>query len=388
MHTLSIIKGEDPRKMLEDAVKLCGSFSTFFQSKNERILIKPNFGCHRNALTGATTDLRVLGSLIEMLQGEGYSDIVVGDGGMVGYIKINILNYLGVSALGKEYGVPIIDLNRDDGISMKLRSGALVKISKTVLESKVIDLAKLKTHVLTTVSLGIKNLMGCVVGFDKRHVHLHGLDASLASLPHKIKPRLTIIEGLVGMEGRGPVAGKPIESNLIIVGDDVIVADMVASRLMGFDLSRITHIKHAISMASRPYRWEDIKILGTPITKATIRFEPAVPMKLEANPYINRLKHMIRGSSLYPVATSILSSSKMVSNLFIDLGILQEQIDHEPSIRPPRVDKNMCKGCDFCKSACPSDAISISKGKADIDPSKCIKCYCCVEICPHGTITQ
>lgn len=388
MHTVSIIKDHDPHKMLEESLNLIGGISAFFPHKSEKILIKPNFGCHKTALTGATTDLRALAALIQILQSQGYSKIVVGDGGMAGYLKVNILGYLGVPALCKNYGVPVLDLNRDDAVMVKLRSGARVKISKTVLESKVINFAKLKTHVLTTVTLGIKNLLGCVVGSDKREFHLHGLDENLANLPSVVKPRLTIIEGLFGMEGRGPVAGKPKKSNLIVASPDVIAADLVASRLMGFDPFDIRHITCAIKMASRPYRWRDIRILGTPITKAMTPFEAATPIKLEANPYVNRLKHMIRGNPLYPVATTILSYSKAVSTLFKEVGILQEEIDYEPSMWPPRVDKSICRGCALCKNVCPIDAISILNGKANIDPDKCVKCYCCVEICPYSTIAS
>jgi uncharacterized protein (DUF362 family)/NAD-dependent dihydropyrimidine dehydrogenase PreA subunit len=387
MHTVSIVKDGNPHKMLEESLALIGDISTFSPDKSEKILIKPNFGCHKTALTGATTDLRVLAALIQLLQSQGYSNIVVGDGGMAGYLKVKILDYLGVPALCKNYGVQVLDLNSDDAVLMKLRSGARVRISKTVLESKVIDLAKLKTHVLTTVTLGIKNLLGCVVGSDKREVHLYGLDENLANLPSVIKPRLTIVEGLFGMEGRGPVAGKPKKSNLIVAGFDVIAADMVASRLMGFDPFGIGHIKRSIRMASRPYKWEDIRVLGTPITKAITPFEPATPIKLEANPYVNRLKHMVRGSPLYPVATALLSSSKAVSASFKGLGILQEEIEYEPSIRFPEVDKSICRGCNLCRNVCPTDAISVSNGKAGIAPDKCAKCYCCVEICPYGAIT-
>ena len=385
MHTVSIIKDHDPHRMLEESLNKIGDLSTFFPRKSERILIKPNFGCHKTALTGATTDLRTLASLIQMLQSHGYSDIVVGDGGMAGYLKINILGYLGVPALCKKYGVPVLDLNRDDAVLVKLRSGARVRISKTALESQIINLAKLKTHVLTIVTLGIKNLLGCVVGSDKREVHLHGLDENLANLPSVVKPNLTIIEGLWGMEGRGPVAGKPKKSDLIIASSDVIAADVVASRVMGFNPFGIRHISYAIEMASRPYTWRDIRILGTPVTNAITPFEAATPTRLEANPYVNRLKHLIRGNPLYPVATTLMSS-KTVATLFKDLGILQEEIDYEPSVRSLSVDKNVCTGCGLCRNVCPANAISILNGKAALDPDKCVKCYCCAEICPYGAI--
>lgn len=385
MHAVSIIKGRDPHRMLEESLDLIGGISRFFPDKDARILIKPNFGCHKTALTGATTDLRALAALIRALQSRGYSNIVVGDGGMAGYLKIDILGYLGVPALCKNYGVPVLDLNRDGAVPAILRSGTLVRISKTILGSQVINLAKLKTHVLTTVTLGIKNLLGCVVGSDKREVHLHGLDENLANLPFIVKPRLTVIEGLWGMEGRGPVAGKPKKSDLIIASSDVIAADIVAARVMGFDPFDIKHISFAMEMASRPYTWGDINILGTPVTKAVTPFEAATPTRLEANPYVNRLKHMIRGNPLYPFATTLLSS-KTVSTLFKDLGILQEEIDYEPSARSPRVDKNVCTGCGFCLNVCPAGAVSMFNGKADVDPDKCVKCFCCAEICTCSAI--
>lgn len=384
MYTVSIVKGENHRKMLEEAVALCGGLSTIFPSKNEEILIKPNFGCHKTAVTGATTDLRVLSSLIEILQSQGYSNIVVGDGGMAGYIKVNILNYLGVPALCEKYGVPVIDLNRDKGVPMKLSNGVTVRISEVALKSKVIDLAKLKTHVLTTVTLGIKNLLGCVTGLDKREVHLHGLHTGLAALASMIKPRLTIIEGLIGMEGHGPVAGKPIKTDIVVASRNLIAADIVASKVMGFDPFTIKHIRCAV--ASSLYNVRKIKIVGIPLERAITPFERATPKKFEANPYFERVKHMIRGKETpYRVAHTVLSS-KIVSAVFRDLGFLQEEIDHELLTDPPKVDKNMCTGCGFCKNVCPTNAIFITEGKADISREKCVKCYCCVEICPYGTI--
>ena len=217
MSTVSIVKdNKSPQRMLDESLDLLGDLSKVFPQKNERILIKPNFGCHKNTLTGATTDLRMLVALIQKLQNQGYSNIIVGDGGMAGYLKVDILDYLGVPALCKKYGVPVIDLNKDEAVSTKLLSGSCVRISKTALESQVIDFAKLKTHVLATVTLGIKNLLGCVVGSDKRQIHLHGLHENLANLPSIIKPHLTIIEGLVGMEGRGPVGGKPKKATWLL----------------------------------------------------------------------------------------------------------------------------------------------------------------------------
>ena len=98
MSTVSIVKdNKSPQRMLDESLDLLGDLSKVFPQKNERILIKPNFGCHSKiTLTGATTDLRMLVALIQKLQNQGYSNIIVGDGGMAGYLKVDILDYLGV----------------------------------------------------------------------------------------------------------------------------------------------------------------------------------------------------------------------------------------------------------------------------------------------------
>ena len=85
MHTVSVVKGSaSPQEMLNKALDLIGNIQTLLLDRQERILIKPNFGCHKMAFTGATTDLRVLVALIKRLKNQGYSDIIVGDGGMAG----------------------------------------------------------------------------------------------------------------------------------------------------------------------------------------------------------------------------------------------------------------------------------------------------------------
>ncbi len=388
MNTVFISKDDNPRKMLDEAIVSCGGLSAILgDDKSNRVLIKGNFGCHKPSITGATTDLRIVSSLIETLQREGYSNIVVGDGGMAGYLKVNLLSYLGVTSLCEKYGVQAVDLNIGEGVSVKLPSGATVKISKIALESKVIDVAKLKTHVLATVTLGIKNMMGCVVGNDKRELHLYGLDENLANLPFIIKPCFTIIEGLTGMDGRGPVAGKPIKSNLLIASCDVIAADMVACKVIGFDPFTIKHVSHAISISPDSHKWADIKMVGTPVDQAFTPFEKAIPVGIEANPYMNKLKHQVRGTPIQKLIVTLMSA-KVVANTINRLGILQEKLDHDVPLYAPRVEKSLCNGCNLCKGLCPASAISTVEKKSYIDPQKCVKCFCCVETCPRGAIKQ
>jgi len=94
MYEVSVIKGENPWKTLKKTINLLGGFSKIFPDNKDRILIKPNFGCHRRATTGATTDLRILASLIEMLQSQGYYNLIVGDGPPDRLVSTDSLSHL------------------------------------------------------------------------------------------------------------------------------------------------------------------------------------------------------------------------------------------------------------------------------------------------------
>jgi uncharacterized protein (DUF362 family) len=120
-----------------------------------------------------------------------------------------------------------------------------ITVPRIVKESAIISAAKLKTHYSTKVTLGMKNMFGLMPDKFKMKYHAKGISSVVLDINTVIKPALTVIDGFVGMEGRGPTDGTPIKMDLIIAGKDVVATDATAARVMGFDPKEISHIRRA-----------------------------------------------------------------------------------------------------------------------------------------------
>ena len=372
------MKSEDPKLMVKKSIELLGGLSSILPEKKEKILIKPNFGCYKNAMTGATTDLRVVSYLIELLQSNRYKNILVGDGAMYGFEKFKILDRLGVPKLCAKYNVPLINLNQDESVAKKLSTGRSFQLAKTALECKIINIARLKTHNLTKVSLGIKNMLGCVVGSDKPRVHVAGLSENLVALAELLNPPLTIIDGIVGMEGNGPVAGTPIVVNVAIASTNVLATDIVASKIMGFDPNLIETNIYAIKRGLGPKKLEEIEVVGiNDLNDITMQFKQPIIVN---NP-VNRLLY----TSPITYVKNLLKDTRIKKILPL-LHLTQIEPPSNLPQKPPTIILERCHGCGICSNACPNQAIVYSNGYAKIVLEKCILCGCCVEICPRNAV--
>jgi len=139
----------------------------FPKSKSARILLKPNLNSNMNALTGNTTDLRLLASVIPFLQKQGYQHITIGEGTNSGFYrnKINVITRLMVDKLAEQYNVNVIDLNYEPGAPIELENGFIAQVAKPCIEADfLINLPKFKTHFEVGMTGALKNLMGCLVG--------------------------------------------------------------------------------------------------------------------------------------------------------------------------------------------------------------------------------
>ena len=174
------------------------------------ILVKPNLNNDLCALTGNSTDLRLVVAVIEALHERGYSDIVVADGPNIGTYRkgIDILERLGVRALCARFGIECVDLNYAPTAEIDLATGP-VRVARICLGADFfVNLPKLKTHAEAGMSLALKSLIGCVSATDKRLVHAD-LSANIVALNEAIHPDLIIADALIAMEGNGPGDGTP-----------------------------------------------------------------------------------------------------------------------------------------------------------------------------------
>lgn len=155
-------------------------------------------------------------------------------------------------------GAEIMNLSKDDAVKVEVNGSIIgtLKVPMALYECEcLINMARLKTHVFTKVSLGSKNLFGLITRKDKESLHPF-LDSVIADLARFYRPALTIIEGNMGMEGRGPTDGLLRQDRVFIAGDDVLSTDLVAAAYMG--IRRVPHLE----LAEKALGKRDIHISG------------------------------------------------------------------------------------------------------------------------------
>ncbi len=212
----------------------------------DKALIKVNFITTKNWETGATTDPMVVEAIINKVREAGIEPLVVeSDATMTNADKAYVTS--GMRDMCERVGVKFVNLRHvEEKVELKV-SGPMtletIKVPKMVTEAAVISAAKLKTHMETGVTLGMKNMFGLLPDKLKGKYHMRGMDKVIVDIVSVLKPALTVVDGFVGMEGRGPVGGDPVKMDTIIAGIDVVAVDATATRVMGMDPQTIEHIK-------------------------------------------------------------------------------------------------------------------------------------------------
>lgn len=276
---VAIIKGENPSQMLASAFQHFSNFKEKIQDK--KVVIKPNFGAWSTLLPKfanewVITNKELLLATISLVQQLGASSVTVAESAFIDLDMAPIYQDMGLRKQLKDSNVELVDLAKGPFQKVELFEKTVIEIPNTILEADCfINMPKLKTHGQTTVTLGIKNLKGTLSHQSKRIFHRRGLEQALAHLLKHIKPTINIIDGIVGLEGFGPVqTGEPIKVGIIIVGDNVVATDAVAASVMGFDPSEIPHIKYASQLGNGPIQLSEIELVGERIEDVKVPFKP------------------------------------------------------------------------------------------------------------------
>lgn len=258
---VAIVKGEDPHEMVRRALELIRAEEMV--STEDTVLIKPNYITAKDPSTGVTTDPLVVEELIRFAKRCGAKSITVGDGGAGDTERA--FDTVGLRDIVSRLGVNLIDLNRDRRARVRI-PGALslneVDIARTVIDSTcMFNVPSLKVHHMALVTLCMKNLMGVVLPKGSMHAELHAKLVDLASL---LKPRINMIEGIVGSE-LDEVDGNPVRMDVIIAGTDIVATDAVGAMVMGIDPKKVTHIQLASKRGLGVGKIQNIDILGDPV---------------------------------------------------------------------------------------------------------------------------
>jgi uncharacterized protein (DUF362 family) len=276
---VAITKYQKPTESLRKAVELIDALSSL--NTSDKVIIKPNALLwdydHYVPPFGVFTTTRMVEDMVIILKDFGVTDIAIGEGSVQIYESspksIEVMKNLGYDEISKRYNVNLIDFNDSKTEKIKLSDDLTISVAAEVLSCDfLIDIPAMKTHSQTKVSLGFKNLKGCLKTSSKRLCHHPELelDQCVSLIVEKIKPDLTVIDGIYILE-KGPIhTGKAYRGDLIIASNDILAADVVGTELMGIPAKEIGHLKQYADRNDLSIDLKDYEILGEEIDSVKV----------------------------------------------------------------------------------------------------------------------
>ena len=338
---------------LKEALDLLGGITAFVKPGN-RVLIKPNMVDGLTPDKAATTHPEFVRAVICAVREIGATPVVGDSPGVLSCQRA--AEKCGILAVCQEENVELLPFKEITELTYP--SGKIIKKASVAQDlltiDKVISLAKMKTHTLMGVTGAVKNLFGVIVGPHKAQYHLRmrkrsDFAAMLVELNEMVKPVLYLVDGIIGMEGDGPRNGKPIGTGIIIAGTNGYAVDLVMADKMGFPAEKMPVSVQALLRGLSP-RLTDIEVVGSGKAEQFNYLEPRTLEFLDGR----------------------------LPSWLVNFG--QNQLTARP------ISTDICTACGRCIRHCPPQAMSVDKGKVQIDYDLCIRCYCCQELCPNDAI--
>ena len=240
---------------------------------NPKVVLKPNIVGVFTAESAAVTHPALVEAVINVLREKNVDDITVAEGPGVGQDVDTAFKVSGYIELCERLEVPLVDLNTVERVEVEWAFGK-INLPKIILDADYyINVAKMKTHGQTKVTLAMKNQKGLLLPEDKKKFHMQwGLHKPIAELAKIISPDLNIVDGVVGMGGEGPLRGEKMKSGLLVYGRNIVEVDAASVLLMGFNPDEVEHIKIG--------REEGIghlspKVIGASIKDVKVDYKPA-----------------------------------------------------------------------------------------------------------------
>ena len=357
--SLQSLPDYDPSRV-EDALHLLleplGGINSYVKP-GQKVLIKPNLLSGKTPDKAVTTHPEIVRQTILMAQNAG-GIVSVGDSPGIGKAEavarkcgiLDVIEATGPNFAKFEESVPI---NLDTGTFHHL------EVAREALDTDIIiNLPKLKTHQMMGYTGAVKNRFGLIVGMRKARLHLQaGTDKAffalmLLELAERFPPALTIMDSVIAMEGDGPGNGDPVQVGALLASPHLIALDTVAINLVNLTKQRVWTQHVAGQTGRKGLSMDEIELHGValsslqktdfrPASSADVNFGLPTPLK-------NLLKNAITAQ--------------------------------------PEITSN-CQRCGHCVSHCPPEAMTMDDHGVRIDYGRCIRCFCCQELCPHNAIT-
>jgi uncharacterized protein (DUF362 family)/Pyruvate/2-oxoacid:ferredoxin oxidoreductase delta subunit len=334
-----------------------------FVKPGDKVALKVNMLMGKSPETLVTTHPSLVKAVGQMVADCGAEAFIIDSPG--GPYTANSLRLAyercGFSRAAEECGA---SLNYDTSVtkvSGRLGKGVFsAELLRPAVEADIIiNLPKLKTHGLTTLTCAVKNMFGLIPGLVKLEYHmrspkLEDFCAMLVDIAEMASPELTIVDAISAMQGEGPSGGDPKEMNLILAGENIHAIDYVSAWLMGIEPESVPTIAQAREKNLSPLAMEQIEIRGH--RPSPSRF---------AMPKSRARTHILDQFLPRSVADKVASSLRPT-----------------PAFLP-----SVCTRCGICVRSCPPKALSERKGNVpELNTRDCIRCFCCQELCPEKAI--
>ena len=242
--------------------------------KGGRVVIKPNLCTERPELVRvANTDARIIEAVCRVLLQQ-TPNITIGESDGIRYKAEAAFESNGIYALADRLGTAVVNFSRGPTRQVQIPGMAGWELPVSILDADCfITLPKLKTHATTVFTGSLKNQWGCIPRHDRILLHKR-LDRLIVAVNKALCPKLAIMDGMVGMEGRGPINGTPVEMNVLLGSRDLVALDATAMRLVGLDPAASRHLVLAHQERLGEIGEASITIDGD-VAASSRRFEPA-----------------------------------------------------------------------------------------------------------------
>jgi uncharacterized protein (DUF362 family)/ferredoxin len=340
---------------LRQSIDVLGGVESVIK-KGDRVLLKPNLLIGKSPDKAVTTHPSIVKASIQIAREAGGVPFI-GDSPAIGSTA-RAAEKAEIAKIARSMDCPIVEFNRPVlAREVKGRVFKNIEIDQAVLEADVIiNLPKWKTHTQMLLTLGVKNLFGCVSGPKKALWHLKaGEDRKLfarvlVDIYQIVRPALTILDGVNGMEGDGPSSGRPVNLGLILASCDALSLDQIVCDLLGIPrrslMTNRVALEHGLGK-------DPIEVVGEKVENVKI---PDFQF-----PNLSRTDWNLPGFIKKAIKNALTSK--------------------------PAIQEDLCKNCHQCAEICPPKALTPEGKSLVFDYRRCIRCFCCLEVCPEGAVS-
>jgi uncharacterized protein (DUF362 family)/Pyruvate/2-oxoacid:ferredoxin oxidoreductase delta subunit len=318
--------------------------------KGRTVLIKPNLLGPARPDAAILTHPLVVKAAVEYVLEKGARPQISDSPAMGSFEKV--LEVSGIKEALRGYDVIYKEFRESETVSVG-EPFKKIEVARDALQAPfIINLPKLKTHSQMLLTLGVKNIYGCIVGLRKPEWHFRtGVNRYLfakllVQIYMVVRPSVTIMDGILAMEGQGPGrSGTPRKIGIIIGGKDAVAMDMAICRMLGIDPFTLLTNRAAADMGLAD---SNLDIDGDMPSVDGFRFPEMTPLVFGPKPL---------------------------------QGLMRRHL-----VQRPVCNDEICRRCGECWRYCPAKAIALKNRRLSFDYDKCIRCYCCIEVCPYAAL--